>query len=201
MWIWIYMRISCESPHHLWVLHFRLSHCGYCTESHVCMSWYAHTYICAYVCMYRLYHLQLWSAKVHVALCIIVWLCNICMYLVIICMWLCVKCIHSGSGRYARCYSLHLTPAKEGVVVGTECRWQLNQCQETTEYWMDSHLNLLPLPQALPPGWKQATRSKSRAGLNKSGGNDFKSNMAAHRPKRSKSGYNSASLLSKVFYW
>ena len=67
---------------------------------------------------------------------------------------------------------------------------------------MNPQPNLLSLPKALPPGWKQAARSKSRAGLNnKSGGDNFKSNMAADKPKRSKSGYNDASLLSKVFYW
>jgi len=66
---------------------------------------------------------------------------------------------------------------------------------------MNPQPNWLSLPQALPPGWKKAARSKSRAGLNKPGGDNSESNMAGDKPKRSKGGYNDASLLSKVFYW
>ena len=42
------------------------------------------------------------------------------MYMYVPSAYMCVV-IHSGSVRYARCYRFALIPAKEGVVVGTEC--------------------------------------------------------------------------------
>lgn len=145
MWIWIYMRISCESPHHLWVLHFRLSHCGYCTESHVCMSWYVHTYICAYVCMYRLYHLQLWSAKVHVALCIIVWLCNICMYLVIILCTYVVMCEMYSQWKWKVCKVLQPAPNTRKRGCGGWYRVSLTVKPVPGDDWVLNGLSSQPL--------------------------------------------------------